>query len=189
MKLNRSHKKQTQRTYQRNRWDGPRLVEDGSRSKDAQHFSMQLLHCPIKPKYSETKIGLIAVSTHTPVYARVHTYTNKPLKSMHIASHTHLHKPRSNHLLNNPVSTQIKTLTGLEKQRSFLTNNVKRPPVGCDEWIKPSLLWTLSERGMNEYIIMRGTTSLFLPHSLSVFLPINLPAWLPAHIQSTFCPD
>lgn len=34
---------------------------------------------------------------------------------------------------------------------------------------------------MNEYIIMQGTISLFLPHSLSVFLPINLPDYLSAH--------
>lgn len=145
---------------------------------------MQLLHCPIKPKYSETKIGLIAVSTHTNLCKSA--YIHKQDAQKHAHSLTHLHKPRSDRLLNNPVSTQIKTLTGLEKQRSFLTNNVKRPPVDCDEWIKPSMLWTLSEWGMNEYIIMQGTTSLFLPHSLSVFLPINLLAWLPAHIQSTF---
>lgn len=57
----------------------------------------------------------------------------------------------------------------------FLQIRVKQPPQnkmnesGC-------MLWTLSEWGMNEHIIMRGTASLFLPHSLSVFLTINLAA-------------
>lgn len=190
MKLNQSHKKQIQTTYLWNRWDSPRLVEDGSRSKDTA-FQYAAAALPNQTKLlrdqNRPHCRILILYTHPFMHGGGHTYTNKTLAQIHTL--THLHKPGSNHLLNNPVSTQIKPLTGLEKQRRFLTNNVKRPPVDCDEWIKPSMLWTLSECGMNEYIIMQGTTSLFLPHSLSVFMPINLLAWLPAHIQSTFCPD
>lgn len=69
----------------------------------------------------------------------------------------------------------------------FFKQSVKSPP--RLRWMNgASMLWTLSEWGMNEHIIMQGTASLFLPHSLSVFLTINLAAWLPAHIQTTLCP-
>lgn len=193
MKLNRSHKKETLRTYQEDRRDGPRLVEEGSRWKDAAfQYAAGTLANQTELHRDQNRPHCRILSLHT------HTHTNL-CKSAYIykqstGSNTctlqaHLHKPSSNHLLNNPVSTQITTLTGFEKQRSFLTNNVKRPPVDCDEWIKPRMLRTLSEWGMNEYIIMQGTTSLFRPHSLSVFLPINPLAWLPAHIQRCFCPD
>lgn len=75
---------------------------------------------------------ILSLHTHQFMQECIHTQTRHWLQHMRTLQ-AHLHKPSSNHLLNNPVSTQITTLTGFEKQRTFLTNNVKRPPVCCDE--------------------------------------------------------
>lgn len=62
-----------------------------------------------------------------------------------------------------------------KKLFDFFLTKCKKPP-RLRLMNGASMLWTLSEWGMNEHIIMRGTASLFLPHSLSVFLTINLAA-------------